>query len=44
MNVHTEKTTNGLVKVTTKNIALEVDYNVVKKEHEEATHKVEIMQ
>jgi archaellum component FlaC len=44
MNSRVEKTSNELVKFTTENVALEIDYNKVKQECDEAKQKVERMQ
>jgi regulator of replication initiation timing len=44
MNVCAEKTSNELVKVMTENVALEMEYNKVKQECDEAMQKVERMQ
>jgi hypothetical protein len=41
LNVHAEKTSNEIVKITTENVALETEYNKVKQEHNEATRKLE---
>jgi hypothetical protein len=40
MNSHAEKTSNELVKVTTENVALDMEYNKVKQEWDEAMQKV----
>jgi hypothetical protein len=43
MNVHREDI-QRILKVMTKNVALEVEYKKVKQERDEAAHKVERMQ
>jgi hypothetical protein len=40
MNSHAEKTSSELVKVTDENVALEMEYNKVKQEQDEATKRL----